>query len=569
MKRVKQWDIRGAVALAGTFHFLYSCGTSFLLPFLTLYLRHLGLTASMTGIVIATKHLVALVSHPLSSLLAKHYNKRRFIVIGSLICSAGVVLTLLLLPPTAMKVENNSTCNVSGLSAVPTELQTNHTPLGRQTTPSQISAAPSSNKKTELPEGATEVSPVGRGNTTAHSSLQGSSETPPLHEHPSTTTSDIAHQLEDQEEEKEEEKERHEFLGSLKVMDVQHQLFFLVLIIVGLWEAVVAPLEWTVDDGLYEYLDFVDATDRYRSVGFWKLLGAAGGVCTSGVLVSSLRCTVGNELQFYAYALLMVLTMPPAALLPFYHRKRERPSSGGLKALQLVRGDSRALLCAVNALLVGVAGGAASSFLLWLVEDCGGTELHMGLALALALSCQAVFTLFGRRLGRFLKPHGRALILGTVGLSLQCFYYSFLWTPWAVVPAQPLAGLSTGILWWAVKAQSDDVATPGRERAVWRVYQTLVLELGSGLGSLIGGLVVQKFGMEVLFQSVAVTLSVWSVCMAILQWRIPHQRRINYSRLLAADASEASDTESEEDRDWLEKAMENDTAHANRRRSEC
>ncbi|KAJ8253998.1 hypothetical protein COCON_G00206100, partial [Conger conger] len=99
MRSNGQWDVKAASAHAGLFHFLYSCGRACLLPFLTLYLRYLGLTATMTGIAMATRCLVTLAWGPVSSLLAKRYNRRRAVVMGSLLGSAAIALLLLLLPP--------------------------------------------------------------------------------------------------------------------------------------------------------------------------------------------------------------------------------------------------------------------------------------------------------------------------------------------------------------------------------------------------------------------------------------------------------------------------------------
>lgn len=120
MKRNKQINIKGALALASTFHFLYSCDRACILPFLTLYLRYLGLTPSMTGLLMSTKHLISLVWSPLASFLSKHYNKRRAVITGSLVCSAGAALVLLLIPSTGVETLT-SHCNISHLSVSPTE----------------------------------------------------------------------------------------------------------------------------------------------------------------------------------------------------------------------------------------------------------------------------------------------------------------------------------------------------------------------------------------------------------------------------------------------------------------
>ena len=55
--------------------------------------------------------------------------------------------------------------------------------------------------------------------------------------------------------------------------------FILSLGSVVFWELLTSPLEQVADDSLYEYLDFVDATDRYRSLWVWRLLGTSVGGC--------------------------------------------------------------------------------------------------------------------------------------------------------------------------------------------------------------------------------------------------------------------------------------------------
>ncbi|XP_067284925.1 major facilitator superfamily domain-containing protein 6-like [Pseudorasbora parva] len=527
MQKSRQWNVKGALRLASVFHFLHSCGSSCLLPFLTLYFRHLGLNASMIGIIMASKHLLALLWRPFSSVLARKYDKRRTVIVGSLVSSAMVVLPLLLFPSIGIKVESGR-CNASQPDADPTALLAT---LEQMTIPSPPNATVYSVNQTSVStEQPVENSTFGRSNRSARG-LRSLKKQEDLHA---------------------------EFLGSLKVMDAQHQMFFLVLLVMVLWEFMAAPLEWTADDGLYEYLDFVDATDRYSGVKVWKQLGAAFGNCAVSVLVTSLFCLTGTSVEFYSYTILMILTVPTAALLPIYLRKRERLTSGGFKSLQLVYGNSQAILCAITVVLMGMVSSAVSDFLFWQMQDCGATEIHMGISLALVHLSQTGFVPLSGHLSRFLKYHGWLLVFAVVILALQCLYYSFLWSPWAVIPAQLLAGFSTGALWWSVTLQSEDIATPGTEKTILRLFEGLSLELGAVFGSLTAGFVVQKFGVMTLFQGAAVILAVWSSALAILKWKIPRQRRINYSRLLAAD-TEVSETESDQEKDWLETAMEDDT----------
>ncbi|XP_031726857.1 major facilitator superfamily domain-containing protein 6-like [Anarrhichthys ocellatus] len=603
MKRTKQIDIRRALALASAFNFLCSCARACLLPFLTLYFRQLGLSPAMTGVVMGTKHLVSLVWSPVANLLSKHYDKRRVVINGSLVCSAAAALVLLLVLPTDVRPQAGS-CNVSDPRGGPTQSLGGDL-LGSSVAPSVPSARTHTNTAPVSQSGVTSTAKTLSDTKTAlhhhHHSHHNHShpQLPALNasvvvndsagepevggsfmQHPTTSSaapvrskrskysSGSEEQLgERKTEEKTGEKERRfDFLGSLKAMDPQHWLFFLTLIIVLVWECASAPLEWTADDGLYEYLDSADASDRYGSTGVWGLLGAACGVGGAGLLVSRLSCLVAggvsrSAVHFYCYAALAAAALPVAAYLPLYLNKKRDRANGLLKAVRLVHGSPRALLCAITALLAGVAGSAVDNFLLWQMQDHGSNELHMGMSLAVAHVSQAVFPLLAGRFSK-LPSSGQVLVVAAASLGLQCFYYSFLWGPWAAAPAQVLSCFSGGALWWAVRVQCEDVAPPGAERSVRRVYVALSLQLGNGLGSFAGGFVAQRFGLTWLFRGAAVGLMAWCACLPLLQWSAPRQRRINYSRLLAADASEASDSESDQERDWLERAMDDDRSRS-------
>lgn len=590
----KQIDIKRALALTGTFNFLCMCAKASLLPFLTLYFRELGLSPAMIGIIMGTKYFITLVWSPAASLLSKHYNKRRVVINCSLVFSAAAPLLLLLLPSTDVPGAQNYTCKTSDPSVSPTQglgdnyLITHARPQTPATVthpksplifpsktlngtkPSLVIRSNSSISPNDTEESHPDVSQLNNASVVLGSILKESERNMSVVQ---TINSSMRNKRSDFLSDHSGEKDRSSlgFLGSLKEMDIHNQLFFLILIMVSVWELVSAPLEWTADDGLYEYLDFADASDRHSSTEVWSLLGAACGVGGTGLLVSQLRCFIGahtsrREVHFYCYACLTVLALPAAVYLPLYLNKKRDRANGLLKAMQLVYGSSQALLCALTIFLVGVAVSAVDNFLLWQMQDHGSSELHMGLSLALALLSQVTYPLLAGRISKFISP-GRVLVIGAASLGLQCFYYSFLWGAWAALPAQLLSCFSSGALWWAVKIQCEDVATSGAEKSVKRVYSSMCLHLGGGLGSFAGGFVVQWFGLTWLFRGAALGLMAWCVCLPLLQWKAPRQRRINYSRLLAADASEASDSESEQERDWLDKAMEDDRGTINHGRS--
>lgn len=78
---------------------------------------------------------------------------------------------------------------------------------------------------------------------------------------------------------------------------------------------------------------------------------------------------------------------------------------------------------------------------------------------------------------------------------------------------------------------------------------------GASLGSFVGGFVVTHFSLAVLYQASCVVLLLWLVLFLSIQPKLPQEQKINYSKLLAVEASDTSDSEQGTERDWLVKAM--------------
>ncbi|KFP48388.1 Major facilitator superfamily domain-containing protein 6-like B, partial [Cathartes aura] len=344
--------------------------------------------------------------------------------------------------------------------------------------------------------------------------------------------------------------------------DREHQIFLMVLGAVVLWELLATSLEWIVDESLYEYLDFVDATDRYGKLWIWSYLGASVGACSVAVFVDQLNCFLSSTItrlavHFYGYALLITLSLLVSVFFPIHVPKKTDRVNKTAKALALLWSNGRAILYAITVFLTGAAGSAVHNFLFWQMQDRGSSELYMGLSVAVGLLAEILLYFFkGKLLRAFSSSKIVAVSLSLLAVQLLC--YSFLWTAWSVLLIQILSAFSSGALWWVVNMMVDDIATPGMERSLHAVFQGLCYGGGASLGSFAGGFVVKHFGLAVLYRVCCVCLLLWLLVFLIVQSKLPRQKKINYSRLLAADSSDMSDSDEENERDWLVKAMKDE-----------
>ncbi|XP_026717057.1 major facilitator superfamily domain-containing protein 6-like, partial [Athene cunicularia] len=345
--------------------------------------------------------------------------------------------------------------------------------------------------------------------------------------------------------------------------DREYQIFLMVLGAVVLWELLATSLEWTVDESLYEYLDFIDATDKYGKLWIWSYLGASAGACSIAVFVDQLNCFLSSTttrlaVHFYGYALLVTLSLLVCVFFPIHVPRKTDRVNRTTKALALLCSDGQAILYAITVFLTGAAGSAVHNFLFWQMQDRGSSELYMGLYVAVGLLAELLLYFFkGKLLRTFSGSKIAAVSLSLLAVQLLC--YSFLWTAWSVLLIQILSAFSSGALWWVVNMTVDDIATPGMERSLHAVLQGLCYGGGASLGSFAGGFVVKHFGLAVLYSACSVCLVLWLFMFLVVQSKLPRQKKINYSRLLAADSSDMSDSDEDNERDWLVKAMKDET----------
>ncbi|XP_040293432.1 major facilitator superfamily domain-containing protein 6-like [Bufo bufo] len=611
MSVTKQWDVSRALAMAGLFHFFHGIGKFCLIPFLTIFFRHLGLSPALVGIIIGLKHMVHVFWAPVCSFMAKTNSKRRVLITASLLLSAGTGLAFTFFPPLERDIvlrycngslpwkeklttpgaidlvlfgpEDNTSLLVPKVSPTPqlgpvmitkpssdklvenltmkaittenedtidrTLALSSHTQLFQTSTPHQKRRKP-----------VTKQTPA-REKSTSHndevvdiSSHVGSSPSPvPSPKHKPSNHSAHSKKVRDV---------SLAFPVLEHLLDNEHKIFLVVLGMIMVWSIFAAPLKWIADDSLYEYLDFVDATDRHGKVWIWGHMGACIGSCTIVLWIENLHCFLTTDipriyLHFYSYSAFMVITVFLSVLYPIHVSKKSEHANKTIKALGLIGSDGRVILLSITVFLTGAIWSTAHNFLFWRMQDVGSTELYMGLSVAVALFSEVTLHSFKGKLLRVFSLKW-TVVIGLGCLAVQMVFYSFLWTPWAVLSIQVLSAFSNGALIWAVNAQTNDVATPGTERSLQLVLHCLSHDCGAGVGSFAGGFIIGSFGLPVLFQACSVTLLLWICMFLLVHPRLPHIKKINYSRLLAADNSDMSDSDDDQERDWLVKAMKDD-----------
>ena len=156
------------------------------------------------------------------------------------------------------------------------------------------------------------------------------------------------------------------------------------------------------------------------------------------------------------------------------------------------------LLFAVLAFFAGLAEGLADSFLFVHLIRHGATPLLLVVTTTFQsvskVICFYISPTLILKYGNF-----QVIYAGMLTSAVMFLYYSFLVSPWMVVPIELLAGLSSSSVWAALVSYVG--APPKIGATLQGIIHSLYIGLGRGIGGLFGGMILLGYGFDVLFRS--------------------------------------------------------------------
>ncbi|CBJ48928.1 conserved unknown protein [Ectocarpus siliculosus] len=116
----------------------------------------------------------------------------------------------------------------------------------------------------------------------------------------------------------------------------------------------------------------------------------------------------------------------------------------------------------LGVMLSGMAKGVIDTFLFIWLDELGGSHVLLGLA-GVVMCCGEVPFFYVS--GSFIRKIGprNVVALSQIGYIVRLVYYSVLWDPWWVLPAELLHGLTFAAMWAATTDYAHGIA-PGRDQ---------------------------------------------------------------------------------------------------------
>ncbi|XP_061168002.1 major facilitator superfamily domain-containing protein 6-like [Saccostrea echinata] len=599
-------NLTRSLFLCNLFSFFFSASKSCLLPFLTIYLRILGLTATQTGFIIGAKTFSTFIFAPLWSKCAIQFHRRRLVLMIALFMMAVTYLPLTLLTnisPSVKSCDSQSTQkNSQPLPTTESPIHINSThslavthnlmPKNSTISPSfpyttvspatvsstVVGTVPTKEKKNDEDEVLNQVKDILVGIGMNKDKVK------------VLTADDIFKQYLKLAEDKEavdslkkylsedEKAVMRDFLSRYgvsvrrrreiswenmrdavheKLEQAKQNLFIVVLVILIVGEAFCSPVEKIADDSWFEFLEQIDDMEKYGKHRIWSSLANMFFPVIVTLVVDNTTCLFDLKVypfmfHFYAFGALLGITFLISFLYPVPSAPKSKYKSKLGTALRKVCCTCGGLLYMLTLVIMGFIFASHSNFLFWLIQDLKGKEITMGLCILVASLSELVVLVFSSRLVKVLG-NGGMISISLLCLAGRLLYYSYLWTPWAVLPVEIFHAVTHTMMWFVVLSNKAFRVSPTIDRAIRSVLSSAYFGVGFGVGSLVSGVMYDQYGIRILFRALSILSVGWCPVFFLLQ-KCCHPKQdneIKYTRLLQSDDHSDDDVED----DWLEHAL--------------
>jgi PPP family 3-phenylpropionic acid transporter len=287
------------------------------------------------------------------------------------------------------------------------------------------------------------------------------------------------------------------------------QMFSLVFLFVLLFAFAFAPIVSLVDTATMSML-----AGRRELYGRTRLWGTIGWGVTAPLAGMFLQAR-GLYWLFWVYALLMTFNLfvipritfsRPADAVPFWH------------GLRIVFTDRRWVFFLLIVFVAGIGFSVHTNYLSLLLQHLGADKTVIGFAVTITMLSELPVMFFSNRLLKWLKPNGLLTLAMTTG-GLRCLLYAFSPTPQVILVIQLLHGLTFPALWIAGVTYAAENAPAGLESTSQSILASVLTGFGMSAGGLLGGALIDAFGIARMYLYVGLMVLVVPVIFLILQNR--------------------------------------------------
>lgn len=290
--------------------------------------------------------------------------------------------------------------------------------------------------------------------------------------------------------------------------DSKEFLFLLVVTIIG--TMIAAPAQALADTVTLQSLG--SESHKYGRVRLWGSLGWGIGGFSVGAAVSTnyRKNHCGENVIdygpcFYVYAAGMSVAFLCATQFQFDQTStkdsQEAPIADNSKTQKISEGlkvfrSPQFCFVIFIAFFCGSATGFIETFLFWYLHELGGGQLLFSVINGLNCAAEVCVFFVTDKLLSFLG-HINVIYLTLFCYSIRFIYFFFVESPWVVLPAELLQGITTAAFWSSCVSYVG--LHPGASNTVQGILNGVYMGLGFATGGFLGGLLVHVAGMKTSF----------------------------------------------------------------------
>lgn len=294
--------------------------------------------------------------------------------------------------------------------------------------------------------------------------------------------------------------------------------FVSVLLVAVLLNIFIAPVTPLADSATMFML--ADEKELYSRIRLGATIGFGLAAFLAGILVQN----HGLKFAFWASGVLFFLCFIVSQKLVYGQVKTGGPVGGG--HIRTLLANPHWLLFLTMAFFGGTALAVFNNYLFPYMKELGAQESTMGLALTVGVLSEIPVLFFGNRLIKRLKAYG-LLLLSMLFIGLRMLLFAASWTPNMVLASQLLNGLTFPIMWVAGVSYADENAPAGMSATVQGLFAAMVFGIGTAVGGLTGGLLLESMGGRGLYTIFGVVVLTVMVIVMLIKRRLPLEQELS------------------------------------------
>lgn len=292
-------------------------------------------------------------------------------------------------------------------------------------------------------------------------------------------------------------------------------VFWSITILYFFAQMTMQPMYGIIDAMLFNYLG--EKRNKWGRERLWGTVGFAIFGPVSGLLMDNVRL---HDNEYAVAFLLFAVCMTLTAVCTGQFNSRRRDVSGSTNVFKdtvspILKPETFVLLALI--VVFGIYLGFISTFLFWYLKLLGDVpQILFGLCLLSRSSLETVVMFFSETVFRTVG-HVNCFSIVCVAFAIRFASYSFIRNPWMVLLIEPLHAITFGLMYAAASTYASRITPPGNHGSVQNIIASLHFCYGRSFGTLLGGRLFETYGGAATFRMFAASSLILLVLHVVAQ----------------------------------------------------